>query len=254
VASTSVEVYVAAFLARCDAAQRPGQAKVDELDVHGLGPSSDNRRIRLLVTEDRGYDVLSGLLEKARAGLVDVFATAARCARLINGDPAWRTETVTAMICRELQAVPAVSLPGDLSLRPVRRLIEDAPDGVPLEDAVAAATLADPRINDPRAVTDFLRSLPAAMRFFAAVDGDGVVRATAGSGAFGTYASVIFVNTDPTWRGRGVGRAMTAAALRAAVQSGARHAGLDATEAGLGIYQRLGFEVVAPTTRFSRSG
>jgi ribosomal protein S18 acetylase RimI-like enzyme len=254
VESTSVDVYVAAFLARCAAARRPGQAKVDGHGVHGLGPSSDDQRIRLLVTEDRGYDVLSALLENARAGIVDVFATAARCARLIDGDPAWPAETVTAMICRELETVPAVSLPGELTLRPVRRLADDAPDGVPLADAVAAAALADPRITDPQAVADFLRSLPAEMRLFAAVDGDGVVRATAGSGAFGRHASVIFVNTDPTWRGRGVGGAMTAAALRAALQSGARHAGLDATEAALRIYQRLGFEVVAPASRFSHSG
>ncbi len=42
-----------------------------------------------------------------------------------------------------------------------------------------------------------MRSLPPEMRLFAAVDGEGVVRATSGSGAFGAPASVIFVNTDP---------------------------------------------------------
>ena len=43
---------------------------------------------------------------------------------------------------------------------------------------------------------------------------------------------------------------MTAAALAAAQEDGARHACLDATEAGLSIYSRLGFEVVARATRF----
>ena len=227
---------------------------MDQWGVHGLGPLGDDRRIRLLVTEDRGYDVLAALLQDARAGMVDVFPTAARCAGLIEGDPGWRAETVTAMSCRDLQTVPAVSLPGELTLRPVRRLADDTANGVPLKDAVAAACLADPRITDPRALAAFLRSLPPAMQLFAAVDGGGGVRATAGSGAFGSHASVIFVNTVPTWRGRGVGRAMTAAALRAAVHSGARHAGLDATKAALGIYRRLGFEVVTAVTRFSRSG
>ncbi|MEA2282061.1 MAG: Acetyltransferase domain [Solirubrobacteraceae bacterium] len=78
------------------------------------------------------------------------------------------------------------------------------------------------------------------------------MRATSGSGTFGIEATVLFVNPDPGWRGRGIGRAMTAAALRAAQSSGAQRACLDATHAGLSIYLRLGFEVVARTTRFAR--
>jgi ribosomal protein S18 acetylase RimI-like enzyme len=64
---------------------------------------------------------------------------------------------------------------------------------------------------------------------------------------------VMFVNTAPDWRGRGIGRAMTAAALAAAQEDGARHACLDATDAGLSIYLQLGFEVVTRTTRFFRA-
>jgi hypothetical protein len=44
--------------------------------------------------------------------------------------------------------------------------------------------------------------------------------------------------------------AMTAAALAVAQEDGARHARLDATDAGLSIYVRLGFEIVARATRF----
>jgi len=65
---------------------------------------------------------------------------------------------------------------------------------------------------------------------------------------------VIFVNTHPDWRGRGVGQAMTAAALRAAQNSGARRACLDSSDAGLSIYARLGFKTVARTKRFFRAG
>jgi ribosomal protein S18 acetylase RimI-like enzyme len=90
-------------------------------------------------------------------------------------------------------------------------------------------------------------------RLFAACDGDDVVRATSGCNVLGTAASVMFVNTDPGWRGRGIGRAMTAAALRAARDAGAAQACLDATEAGLSLYRRLGFVPVTRTTRFFRT-
>lgn len=111
-------------------------------------------------------------------------------------------------------------MPSELALRPVQRLAADPTDGVPLEDAVAAAMLASPASNDPPdGLADYLRSLPPAFRLLAAVDGEGIVRATSAYGAFGTEASVMFVNTHPDWRRRGIGRAMTAAALRAAQAS-----------------------------------
>ena len=68
----------------------------------------------------------------------------------------------TAMICRDLRTVGAFPLASELALRPVRRLTDDVPDGVPLAQAVAAAGLADPRITDPRALVGYLRSLPPA--------------------------------------------------------------------------------------------
>ena len=185
--------------------------------------------------------------------MITVCAAASRCAKLIDGHPAWRSGTATTMVCPDLHAVPSVSLPGELTLRPVRRLAEDAHNGVPLTQAIAAAGRADPGITDPDALADHLRALPAAFGLFAAVDGAGVVRATSGSGTFGTTASVIFVNTDPDWRGRGIARAMTATALRAAEQSGARHAGLDASDAAVPIYLRLGFQAATPLRRFRRA-
>lgn len=254
VQATSTDVYVAAFVARCDAMRRPGRREVDEPGVHGLLADIDDRLTRLLVTDDRAHDVLAALLPDTRAGMINVFAGATRCGELLDADPGWKSEASTAMVCRDLRIVPAVPLPSELTFRPVRRLAHDPPDGVPLQDAATAVMLADPRIEGPPDVfADYLRSLPAAIRLFAAVDADGVVRATSGSGAFGSEASVIFVNTEPGWRGRGVAQAMTAAALRAAQRSGARHAGLNASDAGLRIYLRLGFETVAPTTRFFRA-
>ena len=186
--------------------------------------------------------------------MIRVFAAATRCVELAGGHLQWESDEVTAMICRDLESVPRAALPVALTLRAVRRLDDDAPAGVALQDAVAAAKLAAPAVKESAAAFgEFLRSLPPAFRLFAAIDDAGVVRATSGSGAFGTAADVIFVNTHPDWRGRGIGQAMTAAALRAARDRGAREACLDASDAGVGIYRRLGFEVVTRLTRFHRS-
>src|SRR6185312_11772844 len=118
------------------------------------------------------------------------FPAAEHCAMLVAGHSAWRSDTVTAMTCPDLRVVPSLALPSRLSFRPVRRLPEDADHGVPLEDAVAAASTASPAIADPPQVfAEYLRSLPSAIRLFAAIDADGVVRATSGAGAYGADAS-----------------------------------------------------------------
>jgi GNAT superfamily N-acetyltransferase len=155
------------------------------------------------------------------------------------------------MVCRDLRDVPAPALPAGLTLRPVRRSAGERPDGVPLEDAVAAVLRANPAMDDPaETFAAYLRSLPPSVRLLCAVDREGVVRATSGSSTFGAEARVFFVNTDPDWRRRGIGQGMTAAALLAARRSGARRACLDASDAGRSIYSRLGFETVSQTVRF----
>ena len=244
----ALDVYVAAFAARCDARRRAGQPTLDEPGIRGLlNPA------RLQVTDDRAYDVLAGLLPGMGAAILNVLAAAARCTELLGGDPTWTVKPLTAMVCPDLAAVPPLPLPAELTLRPVRRLATDPPDGVPLAAAVAAARHADPRIVDPPAVfADYLRSLPPTDRLFTALDGAGTVRATSGAGVLDGVANAFFVNTDPAWRGRGIACAMTAAALRAARDAGARAGCLDATGAGLSIYRRLGFEPLAATTQFVR--
>jgi GNAT superfamily N-acetyltransferase len=254
VQADAIDTYVAAFRARCDFLRRPGRREIEEPGVHGLLSGGDDSFARLLVTDDRAYDRLAALLPEVPAGMIGVVTAATRCLRLVKGDHTWTANTVTAMVCRDLGKIPVTPLPKGLTLRPVRRLAGDEPAGVRLEDAVAAAMSADPRIEDePRAFADYLRSLPATFRLFAAVESNDAVRATAGSGVFGTYANVMFVNTHRDWRRRGIGRAMTGAALRAARDSGATQACLDATAEGRAIYARLGFEVAAEVTRFFRS-
>jgi len=77
------------------------------------------------------------------------------------------------------------------------------------------------------------------------------VRATSGFNLLGDHAEVLFVNTLPSWQRRGIGIAMTSAALRAACDSGAGRARLDSSDAGLSTYLRLGFEIVGEVQRFT---
>ena len=114
---------------------------------------------------------------------------------------------------------------------------------------MAAVVIASPG-EDPGALTTFLRSLPVTTQLFAAVDADGIVRATSGCQLAGGYARVIFVDTDPVWRRGGIATAMTSVALGAARGQGAREASLDASGAGRSIYLRLGFESAGQTIRF----
>jgi GNAT superfamily N-acetyltransferase len=255
VGDEAIELYIRAFHARCDVAASAGQEQLDEPGVRGVLAWTGGPRARLLVTDDRAYDVLAALLADIRAGMINVFASASQCADLVGRHTAWRAATVTAMIRWGLDAVPSSPLPDELTLRRVRRLEDDPRDGVSLADAAAAAMNADPRIEGPpEAFDSYLRGLSPTVRLFAAVDRDGLVRATSGTGVFGHAASVFFVNTDPGWRKRGVAHAMTAAALVASKGAGAQHACLDATDTGLRIYEQLGFQPVTPTTHFFRAG
>jgi ribosomal protein S18 acetylase RimI-like enzyme len=248
------DAYAAAFKARCAAADGPGTQRVDGLGIHGLVPVDGASPTQLLVLDDRAFDVLAAVLPLASAGTVRVYEAAGRCAELLRRDPTWTPKAVTAMVCRDLRTVPDPSLPTGLTLRPVCRVPEDPPDGVPLTDAVAAAGRAAPGEVSTAALVTHLTSLPEGPRLFAAVDGDDTVRGTSGSRTFRSEAYVFFVNTDPGWRRRGVGLSMTAAALRSAVTAGATRASLDASGPGISLYRRLGFTAVAQLTQFSRSG
>jgi GNAT superfamily N-acetyltransferase len=249
------DVYTAAFQARCAATEGPGTRRVDGLGIHGLVPVGRESPTELLILDDRAFDVLATVLPLAVGGTIRVHHAAVRCAELIRRDRRWAPKAVTAMVRRDLHPLPDPPLPAGLTLRPVRRVAEDPPDGVPLVDAVAAVARATPagEVSTAGLVT-YLRSLPARPRLFAAVDEDGVVRGTSGLRTFLSDAYVFFVNTDPGWRRRGLGLSMTAAALRSAVKSGATRASLDASGPGIPLYQRLGFTAVAQITQFSRSG
>ena len=252
--AAAIEPYVDAFLSRCDAVRGPDSLLVDEPGIHGVLPVSDGSPARLLVTDDQAVDVLASLMPRVPAGTVSVFAAAPRCTEMLSSRRDWKPSQVTAMIQHDLRGLPDFPLDSALTLRPVRRLADDAVTGVPLDDAVAVALAADPGGGDAlRGLAEHLRSMPPQIRLLAAVDDDGVARATSGSGAFGSEATVIFVNTQPAWQRRGIGRAMTAAALYAARDAGATRACLEATDAAIPTYADLGFETVARVTQFYRA-
>jgi ribosomal protein S18 acetylase RimI-like enzyme len=212
--SDLLALWVEAFRVR-----RPGRPVVEAPGVTGTLGSGDDPYARLLVSDDRAEPFLAALEGPAIAIVLDA---APRCAARLAG---WGETTPIALMVRpELETLP--DLPVELELR----------DDVPLEAMVRL-------VAEPDVVLGLLRSSPA--RFFAALDRDGVVRATSASSVYGEDASVTFVNTDPAWRGRGIGTAMTAHALRDARARGARRACLTATAAGEGIYARLGFGLAA---------
>jgi ribosomal protein S18 acetylase RimI-like enzyme len=100
----------------------------------------------------------------------------------------------------------------------------------------------------------YLRRVPAGVRYLAALDETGAVRGTAACAVMGDSAGVFFVATHPNWRGRGVGTAMTNAALAAAREDGATVAALDASStAGAAIYRRLGFQSAGTLTVLTRA-
>lgn len=94
--------------------------------------------------------------------------------------------------------------------------------------------------DGPNTLEASLRAAPEPMRLFAAVAEDGAVGGTSGCIISVGWTTVIFVDTDPEWQRRGIGAAMTAVALAAARESGAARAILDASDAALSMYRRLG--------------
>ncbi|NUU07824.1 GNAT family N-acetyltransferase [Leifsonia sp. C5G2] len=70
----------------------------------------------------------------------------------------------------------------------------------------------------------------------------------------GDAVAVEHVVTEPSHRGRGIGSALTAAAVEAGRAAGARRAVLTASPDGAGLYRRLGFEEQGTVRRFAAPG
>jgi len=249
----TVEEYVEGFRDRVRAMRRPGQEILDGPGIHGLiGLSSEALDGRVLVGDDRAEELLARRLSDLRARVVYVFDDAEATCDLMSRVGGFRRTPCTAMVCTDLTAIADLPLPAGL----VRRPVGTGPEAVALAAAAAAALRSDPDMapaSDLDGFVGYLRSIPNAT-YLAAVDEASVVRATAASASWGATAGVFFVNTDLAWRGHGVGTAMTAAPLRVASALGATRACLDASELGLSIYLRLGFESAGAISQFVREG
>ena len=248
VTSTTVADYAAAFQRQAASLVRAGDGLIDHDGLLGFGGTRALPEARLLVTDDKALAVLREMLPSISAGTIKVLDTAPGCRALLDRTLSWARESVTAMVCLDLDAVPDLPIPDGLALHPVLRSPPDGTLGIPLADAAAAYLLAQADAAAGPPLDRFIRylgSLPLRVRLFAAVDESGIVRATSASEATDDDARVFFVTTHPSCRGRGIGTAMTAAALRDAARSGSRRASLESTHAGVGIYTRLTFEPVS---------
>jgi GNAT superfamily N-acetyltransferase len=108
---------------------------------------------------------------------------------------------------------------------------------------------------DPWVIKFYRRGLPAFLRpdcpqwfYIGLLDGLPVATAelTVGGGVVGLYN----ISTLAPYRGRGIGSAMTRAPLADARAAGWRTAILQAAEAGVGVYHRLGFAPFGDVTEF----
>jgi hypothetical protein len=251
VVGTALDLYGAAFVARYRRKPESDPVPLDEPGMRGVVSTDEERVIHLLMLDDRSFGRLATEVADARHGVAYVFDTAPRSDAFMRGQSGWKADRPsTAMVLRDLHALPAAALPGGLALRPVSRLAGET--GVPLEAAAAVVVASDPGVTEQAAeFAEFLRALPTSVRLFSAVDERGVPRATSGCDLIGEYARILLVDTEPGWRRRGAGYAMTVEALRAAAASGARRAVLDATDGAVSVYLRLGFEPVGRLTRYA---
>ena len=247
-------VYADAFGRRATFAAQSGGTLIDDPGLVGL--QQDDGRLNLLVVNDDAVAPLTWLLGLEPQGVIRVLPAASRCRALLEAQPGWVMTSLTAMVYRDLAAVPDVPLPESVSLRPVPLDRGRAEGSVDLVAATALLVEADPAATgaNPGRMAASLRAIRPAPQLYAAVDGSGAVRATSGCRVFGHDASIFFINTHHDWRRRGIGRSMTAAALRAARLAGATCACLDATEAGASIYLSVGFESAGPMAEFATFG
>jgi GNAT superfamily N-acetyltransferase len=216
---------------------------VDEPDLVGAVRPGGEPAGALLVTGTGAAARLGALLARSSPDVVLVMEPALD---LLPGviEAGWRhCAAHTAMLVRPLTAVPEIPVPEPYRLH--RVALEESADGVSLEEALLVDVMyggsaAEASVRDLPAEAERLRRLPG-IHLFAGVDPHGMCVATAGARVVGTTAMLAAVATIPAARRRGLGRALSSAALRAAAEAGATQAFLDAADAA-GLYQRLGFD------------
>ncbi|MEU4096109.1 GNAT family N-acetyltransferase [Streptomyces sp. NPDC026673] len=133
--------------------------------------------------------------------------------------------------------------PGELLLRPVDGRESDA-----YVAALAAGFEAPAEIMRKMGCPELL-DLPGAAAYLAEVDGAAV--GTALAFRSDDCVGVFNISVAPAYRGRGYGAAVTAAAVSAERDRGARTAYLHSSPMGLPVYESLGFRTVEHWTHFT---
>ena len=256
VTATTWDAYVA--FRRRALARLAALADLELLDEPGLiGAVSPARGARggLLLTHELTPDRLDAVLHQGRPQWVAVLPRAEAMVAAVTQHGWDVVEQRYAMALPDLTQVREVPMPSDITVQPVA--LHRGASGYPLDAALRLAVeygekAAPAAFRDLELEARLLRKL-SGIQFFAATTEDGSCVGTAGSRVVDRSALIASVATYPTARKRGIGTAMTAVALRAAAEAGAVEAYLDSTEAGRGIYRRLGFVEVGPIRYCERS-
>ena len=140
-----------------------------------------------------------------------------------------------AMFLKRLDAFRSVRATAGLAVRRVTRTRE-----VPAYAAVEPAESGSIALRE--AISRRALTLDSCMLFLG--HANGVPAARSMVLVTGRMAGIYNVFVSEEHRGRGFGRAITAAALGAALAAGATEACLSATDLGYPLYQRMGFETV----------
>lgn len=232
-----------------------GGRLVEEPGVVRLVPAEDGVRGGLLVWDAVAPDpVREVLVADTAPQWVALLPAAAELAPVVAESGFDRQEQRVAMALPDLSRLQQPPLPPDVVIGPVA--VRQASEGSSLEEAVRLSVLygEDPSASsrDLELEAQLLRRL-SGIRFFAALDAAGQCVATGGSRVVDGAALVAGVATLPAYRRRGIGTAITAVALQAAAEAGAREAFLDSSPDGVSIYRRLGFAEIGPVCWCERS-
>jgi GNAT superfamily N-acetyltransferase len=247
-----MSVYAAAFGRRMAAAAGPRDQVLDEPGLVGLSRDA-GRRVSLLVLDDRAVLGLQRVLRGVPGGVISVLEAASQSREMLAAVAGWSAKAVELMVSRDLAGTPTVPLPNGLKLDRVEIESDGSRCKADLISAAGLVVRADPSVTESaEAFATYLRNLSPSLSMLVAVDARHAIRATAGYRVTGPDATVLLVNTDQPWRRRGIGRAMTAAALQAASDAGAVGACLSASDAGASIYRSLGFENAGQAMQLAR--
>lgn len=230
----------------------PGLKVLEAPGILGYFGSADQPAGRIVISDDRAVEQLQSAGDPF-VNVASVHPSARQCLAYLSRLEGYQADGGTAMVAEALEDLPAPVLEPRLTLH--RATLEPREGEISLTQAAAAFFRFDPPTErgkpDPDAFASYLHSIPHSS-ILVAIDGKGAISATAGSAVFGSFARVFFVSTHPDQRGRGIGTAITAAALQDARERGATRACLEASDSGRAIYQRLGFVDASPITLFAR--